>query len=138
MYDLGPVFKPKQLYNRNELVFLPGNHSLSESTLTLTNVSNITLKGEQLVIITCTNITTIQCENVTDMKIEGLVFLQYYTDKQDMSALYLINSYGVAISRTTFQGVGTNKTNAGILYSHYSKMCFQRYCRWSYTCLSRH
>ena len=94
------------------LVFLPGNHSLSESTLTLTNVSNITLKGEQLVIITCTNITTIQCENVTDMKIEGLVFLQNYTDEheQEISALHLINSYGVAISSTTFRGIGTNKT----------------------------
>ena len=94
------------------LVFLPGNHSLSESTLTLTNVSNITLKGEQLVIITCTNITTIQCKNVTDMKIEDLVFLQKYTDehKQEISALHLINSYGVAISRTTFRGIGNNKT----------------------------
>ena len=99
------------------LVFLQGNHSLSESTLTLTNVSNITLKGEQLVIITCTNITTILCENVMDMKIESLVFLQKYTDeqKQEISVLHLINSYGVAISKTTFQGVGTMKTKLLLL-----------------------
>ena len=50
MYDLGPECKAKQLQIRNKSgIFLSGNHSLSETILTMTDVSNITLQGEQLV-----------------------------------------------------------------------------------------
>ena len=100
-----------------ELIFLPGNHSLLKSILTLENVSNITLKGEKLATIVCTNEIIIQCENVSDLKIKGLIFLQNFTDqyKLPISTIYLMNSHGVVISNTTFKGVGTIKAKIIIL-----------------------
>ena len=100
-----------------KLMFLPGNHSLSNSTLTLANVSDITLNGEQLATIICTNRITIECKNVTNLKIEGLLFLRNYTDehRQQISVIRLINSYEAVLSNTTFKDVGSIKAKSLIL-----------------------
>ena len=98
------------------LQFLPGNHTLQESVLNLTSVSNITLRGDSDVNIICTNIVTIQCENVTGLKIEGLTFLLNYID-HEITALKHINCLNVLICNTTFQGSADvlNITRAMIL-----------------------
>ena len=93
------------------LLFLPGNHSLSQTTLKLTRVSNVTLKGETAANIVCTNEVTIQCKYVKHLKIEGLKFLLNHAGSTSqlfgiLSALELINSAEVVISNSTFQGSG--------------------------------
>ena len=88
------------------LQFLPGNHTLQESVLNLTSISNITLRGGEInsgVNIICTNVVTIQCVNVTGFKIEGLIFLLNFIDHR-VTALKLLNCHNVLIFNTTFQG----------------------------------
>ena len=102
------------------LQFLSGNHTLQESVLNLTSVSNVTLKQEfesnSDVNIICTNAVTIRCENVTGLKIEGLTFLFNFIDYK-ITALELINCHNVLILNTTFQRSGgiLNITRAMIL-----------------------
>ena len=91
------------------LEFLPGNHSLHQAKLNLTNISNVTLKGEQknltsVNIICSTNI--IIFDNVSDLMIEGLSFLLDYTQVNQGAALKLVNCDRVYISHTIFQGNG--------------------------------
>ena len=90
------------------LLFLSGNHSLPQATLNLTSVSNITLRGEQVANVVCTNEITIQLENVTFLRIEGLKFILNYTGTQryGISALNLINCNDVFVYNATFQGSG--------------------------------
>ena len=87
------------------LQFLPGNHTLQESVLTLTSVSNITLRAESNsdVIIIFTNVVTILCKNVTNLKIEGLIFRLSFLIDYEITALKLINCHNVLILNTTFQ-----------------------------------
>ena len=84
------------------LLFLPGNHSLQQSILNLTSVSNVSLRGEEGAYVLCTNSITILCENVTGFSIEGIVFLLTHEDLPG-SALTLSNSDAV-ITSATFQG----------------------------------
>ena len=98
------------------LQFLPGNHTLQESTLNMTSISNITLRGEERnsdvkVNIVCTNVVTIQCENVTGLKIERLRFILNYMDRaHEITALKVINCRNVLILNATFLG------NANVRY----------------------
>ena len=70
--------RTKKFTSGTTLQLLPGNHTLQESILNLTSVSNVTLRGAESnlgVNIICTNAVTIRCEKVTGLKIEGLTFL---------------------------------------------------------------
>ena len=83
------------------LVFLPGNHSLSGETLTLLNVSNITLDGRSLANVFSTSNVTIFCKNVHNVKIEGINF---YVDLDSATVLKILDAIAISINRNTFNG----------------------------------
>ena len=83
-------------------VVLAGNHSLS-SAINLTNISNITIKGELgncLVIMS----GDIRCQRVKNFTIEGLKFLlSHGAVNKEESALVVIYCTGIVINRTIFE-----------------------------------
>ena len=83
------------------LAFLPGNHSLSGETLTLLNVSNITLDGQSLANVFSASNVTIFCKNVYNVKIRGINFR---ADMDSATVLKIQNAVGISISRNTFYG----------------------------------
>ena len=97
------------------LLFLPGNHTLQDSILNLTSVSNVTLRGAESN-ITCKIVFTIQCENVTSLKIEELTFILSY----ETTALELLNCHNVAILNTTFQGSADVFSNTKAMFLQHS------------------
>ena len=85
--------------------FLPGNHSLQQSMLSLRNADNLTLRGEGSAIITCTNLVNIYCECVTGFYVEGLTFLlNHIALGVNASAFIIISCSEVQITDTSFQG----------------------------------
>ena len=85
-------------------VFLPGNHSLL-TKLTLTSVSNVTLKRWNASDVTILCMDEIVCQNVSDMRVFGLKFLLFGRDNNiKMSALRVTESTNVSIDWTNFQG----------------------------------
>ena len=88
------------------LQFLPGNHTLQESLLNLTSISNVTMRRRESnshVNIICTNAVALQCENVIGLKIEGLNFLLNFIG-YEMTALKFNNCHNILILKTKFQG----------------------------------
>ena len=91
------------------LIFLPGDHYLTGETLTLNDISNITLTSLQpeVNIITYTN-GSIHCENVSNLKIEGLNFhFDLTLTTTESSGLRIFSAIGVFIISNTFQGTQT-------------------------------
>ena len=101
--------------------FLAGNHSL-HTALSLTNVSNMILRGDQTANILVERNHTIQCENVSNIQIQGLNFvLCNFACKQE-SALYFTDSQ-VTISECEFHG-SRNKRLVKVksVYSRFSNI----------------
>lgn len=87
-------------------VFLAGNH-LSLDTAYFTNISDITLKGEE--VYTDVNITLLSpkkgfilCEEVTNLTIEGINFLVISKSIGVATFLKIIRSIDILIKCTTF------------------------------------
>ena len=92
--------------SETSFVFLSGNHSLSGETLTLVNVTNITLIGRSLVNIISTSRVTVYCESVDNLTIEGLNF---YVDVPDAGSatnavLRILSATRVSINHSKFYG----------------------------------
>ncbi len=99
-------------------LFLAGNHTL-ETTVELTNVSSITLKGnnsDSTIALTCTFILG---EHVKNLTIEGLMIELNSSDiYQEYAALSFSESTNILISKLTFQGNGNLSSSTGTTAVH--------------------
>ena len=111
-------------------IFLAGNHSL-ESTLTLTNISDVTLRGEgnasQVNIVFRENVS-IHCDRVKNLTIEELTFLLHSNKKLTIENLTILLAFNkiknmagvlnfsssdeINISFSIFQGNGLTPARA--------------------------
>lgn len=95
---------PQYFTTGSIFVVLSGNHSLS-STVSLTNISNITIRGElsdSLVIVS----GEIRCQRVANLTIEGLKFLfSHDVVNKEESVLVFIRSVGILINQTIFESI---------------------------------
>ena len=85
-------------------MFLAGNHTVN-TTVNLTSISEITLRGERnsQVNILCSIQVVILCENVSSLSIEGLMFLSRNIAIESV-ALKITDSNEVWVHNVTFQG----------------------------------
>lgn len=145
------LFNFRRVYQRRprilHCIFLSGSHFL-QSSITLNNIPNITLKGidHNNVTIASTIQYTIVSRNVSHLSIEGLTFdltnnqwlgidisdrwittdpSEYHDDLS--AALKISDSREVIIADCTFKGSGNfNRTRARALYSDHSNITIVR------------
>ncbi len=81
-------------------IFLAGNHSF-QTTINLTNISNITLRGEDSGVIISNGITSFSFQSSRKLTIDGLVFRDWHVSV----LLSFDNCSDVLISNSSFEWI---------------------------------
>ncbi len=100
-------------------IFLAGNHSF-KTAINLTNISNITLRGEDSGVIISNGITPISFQSSRKLTIEGLVFRDWH-----VSVLSFDNCSDVLISNSSFEWIIADARTLSVHSSNITIMnCF--------------
>ncbi len=91
-------------------IFLTGNHSF-QTTINLTNISNITLRGEDNDVIISNGITPISFQRSRKLTIEGLVFRDWH-----VQVLSFYNCRDILISNSSFEWIIADAKTLSVQY----------------------
>ena len=91
--------------SESEFVLMPGHHSLG-TLITIENVSDITILGNNGSSLSCMDISCFQCANITNLRIQGVIFLLGLGSNESSSAVLVHESENVTILNSTFRGAG--------------------------------